>query len=1153
MNAAVEQTVKNQRLAANPAHSAIVAANAGAGKTRVLTDRVARLLLEGTPPSKILCITYTKAAAAEMAGRLFELLGGWALADDDKLAQALKALEGESYRERDAAKLAQARRLFARALETPGGLKIQTIHSFCESVLKRFPLEAGVAPGFAVIDESAAAALSNAAIDEAALNPALAAAFDRLSSRFEPDALRRILSEAIRSHQKWDEALLAAGGWRGLLDRSAQALGAAPGETAERIVSATLARFRREDVERAHKALHESGGNPRRWCAVHTERYLAALSPAEQWRALQRLFIKTNGAARDKFGSDKTAVLDAWVEGYLIAQQRLFIDALEQARAAENLANTSALVAILEHAFAAYERAKAARAGLDYDDLIIRVETLFRTTAADWVRYKLDQGLDHILLDEAQDTSPGQWRVVEGPLEEFLAGQGARETNRTFFAVGDQKQSIYSFQGADANLFAEKQQDLGKKIAAVAPFENAPLTCSFRSSAPVLRFVDALFAREEARQGVDTAVLSHGVKREGAAGLVELWPLTPRPERAEANAWDAPVDAPAPQNPTRVLTDAIADKIKSWLDNGEELHPRARAIRPSDIMILVQGRSALFHEMIKRLAQKGVPVAGADRLMLLDDAGVQDLLSYARAALFSRDDLSLAEILKSPFFGLDEASLFDLAHHRRDRQSLWGALRERANERPEWERARAEIEEARAIGLRDGAFAFLSHILETGAPSGKKRLFSRLGEASAEPVNEFLRQALDYELANPRSLQGFLAWAEKNAVEIKRDMEERADAVRVMTVHGAKGLEAEIVFLLDAHRLPVLKNIGPLFFAPVEGAVAPLCSEKAGADSAAAAAARLEERRRAYEEYRRLLYVAATRARDRLYICGLESGANKDPHAKDVAEKSWHALAEDAFGDLTDAKDAGEAPWGGKIRRLESGQTGAPERDEPEPDEGDFPAPGWLFRPARHEDPPKTLAPSRLADEAQAKTDAPAFSPLRRGDAFLRGRVLHRLLELLPDVAPAARRGAADRLLTHLAPETDETERALWREEALAVLADLAFAPVFAEGSRAEAAIGGVLKAGETEIVISGQIDRLAVDGARVLVVDYKTNRPPPKRVEDIAPAYIAQLAAYRALLQQIYPDREIDCALLWTYEARLTPIPSPMLDHALARALGAP
>ncbi|MGE0409214.1 MAG: double-strand break repair helicase AddA [Amphiplicatus sp.] len=1138
MSAAYEACVGAQRLAADPARSAFVAANAGAGKTRVLTDRVARLLLSGAPPARILCITYTKAAAAEMADRLFRLLGAWALADDASLAEALSKLEGAA---RGGEDLNRARRLFARALETPGGLKIQTIHSFCESLLKRFPIEAGAPPGFAIIDERAAKALAEAAVGEtaAAGDAKLQDALLRLSQRTAPDTLRALIVAELCSRQKLEAALEAAGGWRGLRMRIAERFGVRIDVSAGEIIVETLSAIRDDDIRRAQSAMLAGEKNCRFFSRSVLAAYLASSQPAARFAFLASMLLTQKGTPRQKFPDAASKRADPWIAGFMAGLQSSFAEAFERVRAAELLADTNAFLAILEHALGVYDRLKRSRSGLDYDDLIARARSLFASADLDWVRYKLDQGLDHILLDEAQDTSPAQWDVVEGALAEFLAGAGARGGHRTFFAVGDQKQSIYSFQGADAGLFKEKHFDLGKRIGAVAPFENVSLRLSFRSAAPVLRFVDALFAETAVLEGVgDETPLRHELNRLGEAGLVELWPPAPRPDTKETRAWDAPLDQAPKTNPARRLALEVAGKVKEWLDAGEILPSRGRPIAPGDIMILVQSRSALFHEMIRALMETGAPVAGADKLRLLEDAAVEDLLSYARAALLPDDDLSLAEVLRSPLFDIDEDGLFALAYDREG--SLWRALNVRADERPEWRRARDEIAAAARIGLGEGAFAFLSHILETGAPSGRTRLHARLGETSAEPLAELLRQALDYELVNPRSLQGFLAWAERNAGEVKRDMEASSGAVRVMTVHGAKGLEADIVFLLDACRYPNVKNIGPI----LHTSSGPIYSANAAGDSAAAAAVRAEARRRAYEEYRRLLYVAATRARDRLYICGLERGNDPDPHKKAPPEKSWRALAEDAFARL-DAQTVGETSWGGAIRRIERAHE-TPVKAAPGPaHRAPPPPPSWLSAAAAAERPLLRLAPSRLADDVGANAQGPAFSPSRREEKFLRGRTLHRLFELIPDIQPKERPAAAERLLARLAPAISPDERARWRDEALAVLSDPAFAPVFGPTSRAEVALAGTLQGR----AVAGQIDRLVVEGARVLVVDYKTNRPPPRRIEETPPAYLAQLAAYRALLQEIYHGKEITCALLWTYEARLTVIPRIMLDHAFARA----
>ncbi len=1148
MSAAYDAVLAAQRRSSDPAVSAFVAANAGSGKTKVLTDRVARLLLAGADPAKILCITYTKAAAAEMADRLFRLLGDWALAGDADLRAALAALDGDNQRRFDAADLSNARRLFARALETPGGLKIQTIHSFCDALLRRFPLEAGAAPGFTVIEEQEAASLADAAIDDSVLVsetvPTLRAAFDRLMSRRQLDKARDLLRGQLLARHKLESALVHAS-WRDLAAACAHLIGLDPGETSECIIAGGLEQIDSDHLLRAKAAFDAAGGNAARYCGAPIGAYFAAASDAERWDALVSLFFDSKGGPRPKFGLAKA---EPSIEQAVLDMQRTFVNAHMRAKAADNLADTTAILTILEAASARYAERKTLRAALDYDDLIAHGRRVFSDVDADWVRYKLDQGLDHILLDEAQDTSPAQWEVAEGPLSEFFAGAGARRVARTFFAVGDEKQSIYSFQGADAGLLSEKAQELARLIEPVAPFRNEPLELSFRSAKPILDFVDAVFAPPEAWSGVCAdGPPKHALNRVGTAGRVELWPLVPKADVQEGRAWDAPLDAPAANDPRRRLARAVAAEVSALLA-GAELPSRGRRARASDIMILVQSRGPLFDEMIRALTRAGAPVAGADKIRLLEEQAVLDLLSYARAALLPADDLALAETLKSPLFGFDEQALYDLAYPRPPGETLRRALASRAGERPEWRRAAGEIALASRIGRKSGAFEFLMHVLEGTAPSGRKRLYARLGEAAKDGIEELLRQALRYEAENPRSLQGFVLWAERNTVEVKREMEKDADAVRVMTVHGAKGLEAEIVFLLDAHARPQMNLLGPLFYArTAEAPRLPLFSRNSSEDGTAAARARADARRLAFEEYRRLLYVAATRARDRLYVCGVERRNDSKPHSKPIGEKSWHALAEDAFARLDVGPSARKTPWGADIRTIECAQTAPAEKDRDASTDADVALPDWLQMPAPEESAARRIMPSRIDVDSG---DAPAYSPLRPPHLGVRGSALHRLLELLPDIPTAARLSAADRLLARLAPEVGEGERAEWREEALRVLNDARFFAVFGPESRAEVAITG--RPANSEAFISGRIDRLAVEETRVLVVDYKTNRPPPQSVNDIPDSYLAQLAVYCALLQEIYPDHQVEAALLWTYDARLMPVPAAMLDRARARALPA-
>lgn len=1172
----LEETTKNQQCAAAPQCSAFVLANAGSGKTRVLTNRVARLLLDQTPPQKILCITFTKAAAAEMAERLFGVLGQWALLDDQALNDALRDLEGDDFKPRDGAELKQARRLFARALETPGGLKIQTIHSFCETTLRRFPLEAGAPPGFQVIEDGDAQTLLTRAIDETAEEARapgdLQNAFTALALQHTENDVRELLRSGLYQRFDFVMALSEPGSLDAVLETIAGALGADTNRTEDEIIAEALTHFQRADVERAIAAMTISGGNNAK-AAEQFHPFLGATSNQDKWNALYETFFVQQGTPRTD-RSLRTAALRKhcpWTFDYLGTSRNHVDDAAKHLKAQRIFANTAAYYAVLNSVIDRYEAAKAARAALDFDDLIMRTLTLFRNSNAHWVMYKLDSGIDHILIDEAQDTSPRQWDVVETLFDDFLSGTGARDINRSFFAVGDMKQSIYSFQGADAGLFKTKETILGKRLSEVTNYANVPLQLSFRTTEPVLTFVDAAF-QGDAAEGLGEETLQHKIKRTADAGRVELWPLVPRPDKPDFQPWDAPVDERETNHPATTLANKVADQIKTWLEAERPLYSKGRAVTPGDIMILVQSRGQLFNGTIEALATRNVAVAGADRLKLLDDPAVEDFVSFLRFAVAPHDDLSLAEILKSPLFGFDDdADLFALAANRDDGQTLWQALRARADEAPHWRAAVDEISAARNLGLKEGPFAFLSFILgnnqTTGTKaSGRKRFYQRLSEASRDAIDETLRQALDFENAHPRNMRAFLAWFETNAGEIKREMDRTHDAVRVMTVHAAKGLEAPIVFLIDAYRPPLAfrgKTLKMGDAAPTEaqrGKFSVLVGPSAN-DTELTADARAEEKRKRYEEYRRLFYVGATRAEDELYICGIEQGRNSDPHRKPIDEKTWHALAQDAFDSLGARTKTFPSPlWDADdsaVQYIDREQETDVQPQRGQNDRAVIDEPPWLFEPAPYEEKQKPLSPSKLAGEeadgddegkgTQAKRTA-AYSPTGNNDPYFRGRTLHRLLELLPDLEDRDRASAADRLLERLAAEIPPEERAHWRDEVLTVMRDEMFTDVFQPGSRAEVSVGGVLTADPKRRPISGQIDRLYVGTDRVLIVDYKTNRPPPDDVKDANTVYINQLAAYRGLMQEIYPAHQIDCALLWTYAPSLMHVPSDRLDQAFVR-----
>lgn len=1164
------ETTKLQQWSANPKNSTFVMANAGSGKTRVLTDRVARLLLADVNPQQVLCITFTKAAAAEMADRLFKLLGEWSLADDTSLRATLQNLEGSDARAWAEQDLAAVRCLFARALETPGGLKIQTIHSFCESVLKRFPLEAGAPPGFSVIEDTDARALItetiNTLVSGASDGSTFSADLKRLAVQKTETNLRDIWSKQAQSGLKWN-ALLSR---HETIDNALRALAATLDIDASLDADQEKKRFidglDRNELRSAADILAHSSKEPKKR-AQSIDDFLAATSLNGQWQALGELFLTIDGSPRKDLTTAPIKKAHPALDPFLTAQQEQFVVIADMLRSLAIYQDAAAYYRTIYAIRTAYTEAKEARAVLDFDDLIVMTRRLLESQHHDWIRFRLDYGIDHILIDEAQDTSPDQWRVVEALIDDYLSGSSAREVNRTFFAVGDIKQSIYSFQGADAELFQEKEKLIGKALAAYhhqlgdGEYQKIDLQTSFRTTAPVLKFVDAAFQDKEALSGLGEEPLAHMANRAGEAGLVELWPLTPMPEKPKGNAWDDPVDATPHNHPAEVLSDRIAQKIHRWNRDDEILESQGRKIRPDDIMVLVQSRGRLFDGVLRALAAHGVPVAGADRIKLLEDTAIEDLLSYARFCVQPRDDLSLAEVLKSPLFGFnDDLDLFPLAHGRPENQTLWASLTENADTKPHWKQALEEITAARRIALREGPYAFFTHVLETDPSgennTGRRRFHRRLSSVVSETLDEFLRQTLDFERANPRSLRLFLRWIRDHAGEIKREMERGANCVRVMTVHAAKGLEANIVFLIDAHKPPNISDLGmPMKMSTRDRQTAGeeelrVFISNQRSDSDETKRARETAKDNAYKEYRRQFYVAATRARDRLFICGIEGGRGKPKNEKPTGEKTWHALAADAFENLEDAARVDEAgfwPDSEEPRWRLTGKQVAPAKSTRKTVvayETDMP--DCLWTAARTEHEPQRIAPSRIAEDEEADDGTtPTFpggvySP-SDGDRYFRGRTLHRLLELLPDVAPSQREAVATRLLGRLAPDLPEQTVIEWRDEVLTVLSDPSFTDVFHRESRAEVAITGEINGK----IVSGQIDRLYIGEKTILLVDYKTNRPPPENVDDTPQAYLAQMAAYRALLQEIYPDHQITCALLWTFAARMHALPKSLLDRA--------
>ncbi|MGH6847208.1 MAG: double-strand break repair helicase AddA [Methylocella sp.] len=1138
-----------QDQASNPNQSVWVSANAGSGKTHVLASRVTRLLLQGVAPSRILCLTFTKAAAANMALRVFDKLADWTKLADAELGRQIFATGAPVP---SSEQLSAARKLFARAVETPGGLKIQTIHAFCERLLHLFPFEANVPSRFEVPDDLRQAELLQLArrkvLAEAnSSGGALGAALQRLVDECGPDAFEHLIKEAMR------QSAISRARW--------------PQEPAE-ILRRFLGLAEGREIRAIEREMAEDGIAPERWNDLGA--ILESGTKTDQDRAKQfrqayaafrlnpsgsslgdclysylAIFFTKDGNPRKSLITNGLALAHPKIAAELDSEQ-LRLNALRAERkAAATLDRTCALILVASAIFERYREEKAARGILNFDDLIEKTLGLLERSDARWVLYKLDSGIDHVLVDEAQDTSEAQWKILEELTGDFAARRGQSQERRTFFAVGDEKQSIFSFQGAAPHMFDKMRRKFEAQFTAGAqPFEHLPLTLSFRSAPGVLSAIDKVFEHGEHKTGLVAACdiwMPHQALKQQLPGLVELWPLAAAQSGEDPRAWTLPLDLLDSKDPANLVAQRVAQKIAHLIKPGsnEFVHDsqtlRRRPVRPGDILILVRTRGPFFEAMIRALKKSGIRTAGADRLELTHHIAVMDLVAAGRASLLPQDDLALACVLKSPLIGLDDDDLMALAPGRA--ASLFDALQASADAKHAGAASKLVRWRGRAGG---GPFAFYASLL--GADGGRRDIEARLGPEAGDALDEFLRLAIAHDEEGAPSLAAFLNDLAGMEYSIKRDMETGEDSVRVMTVHAAKGLEAKIVFLPDSCGVPSPRHDPKIF---VLGTNAPggetiAWSPGKDLDCEAIAVARKKARDAANEEYRRLLYVALSRAEERLYIAGFHG-------AKEPDSGCWARMIEAALANETRIQTL-PAFWNGEeqILRLISEGSGAPAADLPDVQAASTPAvlPNWLGRPARFEaqaTPP--VRPSHALAPAHRLEGAGTLQARR--EAARRGRLMHLLLQYLPGIFAEDRRGAALAFLRARAAGLDEMARQNLAQEALKVIALPELAGLFGPDSKAEVSFAGRLVLGQRTIDIPGRLDRIGENQKEILAADYKTGTP--CTLDGTPAAYLAQMALYRAVLAPLWPGKTLRMLLIWTAGPSIVWLPTKVLDAALA------
>ncbi len=625
----------------------------------------------------------------------------------------------------------------------------------------------------------------------------------------------------------------------------------------------------------------------------------------------------------------------------------------------------------------------------------------------------------------------------------------------------------------------------------------------------------------------------------------------PRPDKQEEREpWDTrPVDAMGESNQREILAKHIAGQIRGWIDEAKPIYIRdkdhvdggeLRPIHAGHILILVRRRGPFFDAIIRQLKKQNIAVAGADRLTLQESVVVKDMLALTRFVLLPGDDLSLAEVLKSPFFGFDDAQLFDVAVDRKG--SLWDALQSR---KPNIAKTLEGL-----IDLSRGhmPYDFYAQFLErkdANAQSFREMIYSRLSLEAQDALEAFLTCAMEHHLNNVPSLQRFLQSFENNDVQIKREMDGAAQEVRVMTVHGAKGLEAPIVILPDTTQVPSSRSS----LIPVETSFAWNSAKAKLPQALTPYLERVENKQN--QEQLRLLYVAMTRAESRLIICGFDNGQNKTG----IKDGSWYDRISKSFETLDtqplETLFAIEGVTGQIYGSLpEAANIAKDNHERPQA----VALPSWIGKDVAADSAPprRHVTPSHLLAH---NTEQPAMRSPRRAvnqRQFLRGNIIHKLLEVLPEFPNERRRDIAQTLLRGY-PDLKDAQAQPIIDEVFAVLDHADFAPIFAAGSRAEISLAGSAKTLPDGLYLNAQIDRICVNGDKVFIIDYKSNRPSPKRAEDTHEVYLGQMAAYRELAREIYPKKQIICGLLWTDVPHLTLLPDKLMDMALKKIHSAP
>lgn len=1093
MATTVMQEDNSRQLALNPNFNVWVSASAGTGKTKILTDRLLMLLLTDIDPQKILCLTFTKAAASEMRERLLHQALEWSICSEEKLIESLNQfLESAPSQEQQM----KARSLFMILINGTPGIRITTIHSFCQSLLTQFPIEAGISPAFKILAEHESHPLLKQALEEtlafSSTTLELKQAITLLTENLHVVTFQEIIESLIARPERLQKILNE--GLEAATQKLEEMFGCHHTQSPEDYVKEYQKVQQLEDLHRMRVALAQGGKTDiARSEAIHEWITLKSLPTIKNFEEYAGHFLTLDGEIRKNLVSTSVSQKFPDVLDLLSREAHLIQEIFQRQKSLLNMKMTKALyqlgLAILEK----YERLKKMTHALDYNDLIQKARFLLTDSElCSWVLYKLDGGIDHILIDEAQDTNESQWDIIQALTEEFYAGESARSTSRTLFAVGDPKQSIYSFQGTSPVIFEKKKSFYQQKIqAAQKNFYTLSLEKSYRSTAIILEAVDAVCSDEDVRMALNKKgeAVRHISHHQHKGGKVELWPLLESDDKEITGR--------------EQLSVCLAKKIKELLDQKTFLHVRGRPIEASDILILLRERSSLMASLILSLKKEGIPVAGPDRLSLLNEIAIQDLIALGDFLLLPEDDLTLACILKSPLIGLEEEDLFELAYDRQE-DTLWQRLQKSLT----YQASYVFLSDLRNKVDYVGPFSLYSDLLNR--LGGRQKFQARLGEECRDGIEEFLTLCLEYENTHCASLQEFLTWIKATDIEVKRDFSKANSGVRVMTVHGAKGLQAPVVILADTTTKPVWREKFLWQEKPN-----PLLLWASSHDELPRELKKIKERLQEEQqaEYWRLLYVAMTRAEEHLYIAGVKMRAS--------IKGTWYEVLLRALAPLSHQVEFKEEFLRGSGLQLWKKSQIKQDIEVKFEAENNYSLPAYFQNPIDSEETLSPLISATIEENLERQEKTFQEQLLRK---LLNNLSIHRSIEYEKE---------AQKIYENFFPFVFKGLFEKYYKAVLHILTDPKLSFLFTGPTYVDVPFAGYPK----NKPITGQIDRVTVQEEMVYIITYKIGVSDLPSKNSISSEDKKEIEIYQKVIQDIFPDKEIKCYFLWLETGQLREI----------------